>query len=340
MECPTSPPVIDLTPFRETIDTNCKVEIAERNQEAKRLRAACAKIGFFYVKSKILTEEKIVQTLESVKELFNLDEADKDHANAHKSSLFRGYQGRDSKSHSCAPNTDSKGRRTYDVKESFTIGAEGDRSPMHGKNQWPKNCPMSVVTALKEYWAICMKLTKKISRCLALSLSLDEHYFLENLSDPVAQMVCLHYPVLDSRSKSISSCGAHTDCGFLTLLIQHVGINALQVKTKDGKWIDAPHIDGFVLCNLGDMVEHWTNKYYRSTWHKVCSVNATSRYSLPFFCNLNFDCVVNPKTLKNDCKSEDVQSELGDPPNTPTTAGKYICAKLGLMHYVENRRKQ
>lgn len=38
-----------------------------------------------------------------------------------------------------------------------------------------------------------------------------------------------------------------------------------QIKIKDGDWIAADPIPNSILVNTGDLLEFWTNKYYRAT---------------------------------------------------------------------------
>ena len=71
-------------------------------------------------------------------------------------------------------------------------------------------------------------------------------------------------------------CGAHTDCGFLTLLAQEphtTGMLEVQRGALDAgvmscsgasgvaedEWVAAPPLQGHVLVNLGDMLARWTN---------------------------------------------------------------------------------
>ena len=271
----------------------------------------------------------------TVKEFFELPGRIKESANANNSALFRGYQGVTSPSHSCAPKNN---QGIMDIKESFAIGATGNASVMHGENQWPSECPAVIKEKLLSHWNEMMKLTKQVVRFLALSLGLAEEFFVTEMTDPITQMVCLRYPptpptttIRGSQSlNSVTGCSAHTDCGFLTLLIQEKDTDPLQVKTRNGDWVDAPQIDGYVLCNLGDMAERWSNQYYRSSWHRV-NVNHRnkSRHSIPFFCNLNYDAVVDPS--ESVCKGK-LKSIVGEAKYSPILAGDYICQKLSLMY--------
>ena len=137
-----------------------------------------------------------------------------------------------------------------------------------------------------------LKVAHEISRALALSIGIEGNVFIDSMTNPVAQMVLLRYPPYQNNE---TGCGAHTDCG-LTLLVQDNVQDALQIKDKAGNWIDAPQRKNCVLCNLGDMAERWTNNYYKSTWHRVNNRSGRKRHSIPFFCNLDYDAVVDPQT--------------------------------------------
>jgi isopenicillin N synthase-like dioxygenase len=252
-----------------------------------------------------------------------------------------------------------------DVKESFTIGATGipleeeDIDPstaggggggggaaaaaaiskkkkkkkkkqtlkMIGPNNWPNTLNENTVIRkhLKRYWLVMLKLSKLVSRCLALSLGMNETYFVKSMNNPVAQMVLLKYPIpMDNQQ----SCGAHTDCGWLTLLAQdHPSDGGLEIQNNNGQWVTVTQINNAVLVNLGDMASLWSNYYYKSTLHRVKSLKRI-RHSIPFFCNLNYDAVVNPQDICNNA-TVDVGTTAKA---KPILAGDYLCQKLGLMH--------
>ena len=63
---------------------------------------------------------------------------------------------------------------------------------------------------------------------------------------------------------------------------------------QKGEWLSVPPIAGAYICNIGDLLERWTNGCYRSTLHRVVNTTGQERYSIPFFLEPNFDCVVEP----------------------------------------------
>jgi len=331
---PTSqyPPLIDLGAFEK-----------DHHQEeaiALQLRDACREVGFFYVKSPLVTRAVIDDAFDSVNILFDLPENIKQGVAAQNSPLFRGYQGQKSESHSCTPTTpgDTKDTVVKDLKESYALGALGTDSPMHGDNQWPpvEYFPAEKREQLQAYWDAMLAVSKQVSAALARALGLEIDFFTRNMTNPIAQMVMLRYPPpeqfdAEGRRSLRVGCGAHTDCGFLTLLAQSgEQCDALQIKNNSGEWVDAPQLEGgIVLCNCGDLVERWSNDYFKSTWHRVHATSGKMRHSIPFFCNLDYHAIVDP--AESVCKGE-LRALVGEAKFGRTCAGDYICQKLGLMY--------
>ena len=66
-----------------------------------------------------------------------------------------------------------------------------------------------------------------------------------------------------------------------------------------------------------------------STWHRVRSVSGNVRHSIPFFCNLDYDAIVDP--AQSVCQGK-LKDKVGEAKYKETCAGDYICQKLGLMY--------
>ncbi len=82
----------------------------------------------------------------------------------------------------------------------------------------------------------------------------------------------------------------HTDYGFFTILAQD-GVGGLEVQRIDGSWIEAPHIPGTFLLNIGDIVARWTNEVFNSTPHRVVGGQA-DRYSIGMFFDPNIEAEI------------------------------------------------
>jgi isopenicillin N synthase-like dioxygenase len=84
------------------------------------------------------------------------------------------------------------------------------------------------------------------------------------------------------------------DYGCVTLLLADSTSGALQIKTRDGNWIDADPMPGAFVVNIGDMMERWTNGEWRSTPHRVINSSSHYRVSVPFFFEPNFSSKIRP----------------------------------------------
>jgi len=336
-------PIISLKAFCDPQDTPESLEA--RKACAGEIRNACMQAGFFYLVDHGVSQELCDATFARSRSLFgDLTDEEKETMNATENRLFRGFISEKCGAHTCSTPTAPQGHK--DRKESYTIGAEVDASeidqqtgqpyssPMHGPNSWPDEEKLQAVQGyqegMKTYWNECTFLARRIARGLAMSLNLDETFFDGCLKHPAANMVLLRYsPVPPAETVGeggeavVTGCGEHTDCGFLTILAQD-DVGGLQVKHADGRWIDAPYLPGSFVINLGDMAQRWSNDLYKSTWHRVQNPTGRERFSIPFFCNCDFETVVEGITNPDDsCKYEKI------------TAGEYILKRLDLMRLVE-----
>jgi isopenicillin N synthase-like dioxygenase len=110
-------------------------------------------------------------------------------------------------------------------------------------------------------------------------------------------------------------------------------VGGLEVKHTALGWVRAPPIESALLVNLGDLAARWTEDQYQSTWHRVHNGSHQDRYSVPFFCNCDFDSPVHG--IRDDTLAAAAAAAAAGtaptPKYAPITAGAYIMEKLGLM---------
>ncbi|XP_057846442.2 uncharacterized protein LOC131056114 [Cryptomeria japonica] len=78
---------------------------------------------------------------------------------------------------------------------------------------------------------------------------------------------------------------AHTDIGILTILYQD-NVWGLQIRTKEGSWIDVKPLKRSFVVNLGNCLQMWSNCRYHSAEHRVVYgglKQKVDRLSLAFF---------------------------------------------------------
>jgi isopenicillin N synthase-like dioxygenase len=180
-----------------------------------------------------------------------------------------------------------------DLKEAFNIGLDlpaDDPDVVAGRgfraaNLWP-DLPGFRDTMLA-YFAACQGLGQLLHRAFALDLCLPPSFFDDKLDRPMAVLRLLHYPPAPGQTEAGQlGAGEHTDYGCVTLLATD-GVGGLQVRSRVGGWLDAPHVPGAFVCNIGDCLMRWTNDIYLSTPHRVVSPEGRERFSVAFFLDPN-----------------------------------------------------
>jgi len=174
-----------------------------------------------------------------------------------------------------------------DHKEAFNlIWTDGLDRPA---NVWPELPGFQAV--VQGYFDALLEVGRRLHCAFATDLGLEEDFFADKIDRPQATLRLLHYPGprADAPAGQIGA-GAHTDYGNVTLLATD-GVAGLQVRRRDGTWIDAPALPGSFVCNIGDCLMRWTNDIYVSTPHRVLKPTA-ERYSIAMFVDPNPEAMV------------------------------------------------
>ena len=301
-------PIIDVSALRGG-------DADARRAVGREFRRACLDLGFMYVVGHGVDRALRADVLAQSAAFFAISDEKKLAIDMSLSPYNRGYEplGGQTLEDGAPP----------DLKEGFYIGEEisldharlREGSFNLGPNQWPADLP-GFETTMMTYYAEMLALGETLMRGIALSLGLEEDYFADFCRDPLTALKLLHYPPQPANpDPGEKGCGAHTDFGGITMLMQDDN-GGLQVLGNDGRWLHAPPVPDAYVVNLADMISRWTNDMYRSTLHRVINVSGTERYSVPFF----FSGRPAHEVVALDCCLADGET----PKYAPTTVEKHM----------------
>ncbi|XP_076029466.1 uncharacterized protein LOC143018175 [Oratosquilla oratoria] len=145
----------------------------------------------------------------------------------------------------------------------------------------------------------CKQFVYTLLKCLSLSLGLDAGFFRKYhnfYGENETSLRVLHYPSV-SQDENVTRLGAHTDFGTLTLVFQD-DVGGLQVKNREGEWVDARPIPGTILVNIGDLLQRWTGDKWMATLHRVTlsrvEMREKRRLSMAFFVTPDVNVLFEP----------------------------------------------
>ncbi|NQZ33402.1 MAG: isopenicillin N synthase family oxygenase [Oceanospirillaceae bacterium] len=186
----------------------------------------------------------------------------------------------------------AKGQTVKDIKEYYHY------------YPWGK-CPSELKPKLSQYY-------QEARSFAAILLDWVEKHSPANVSDGYSQSLSsmieqseqsllrvLHYPPLagDEEPNAIRA-AAHEDINLLTVL-PAASEPGLQVLSKSGDWLDVPCEFGYLIINIGDMLQEASGQYFPSTTHRVINPDGAdmkkSRISLPLFLHPNPEVVLSDK---------------------------------------------
>jgi isopenicillin N synthase-like dioxygenase len=182
------------------------------------------------------------------------------------------------------------------LSESLMImhepAAEDMRRPLQGPNQWPDWLP-EFRPAIEAYRTALNRVARAVIRLIALALGLREDELDRYFEQPTTFLRLLRYPPHpEAAGDDQFGSAPHTDYGIITLLAQDES-GGLQVRRRDGGWIDAAPLPGAFVLNVADMLARWTNDRFVSTPHRVINDRTgRDRFSLPFFFDTGTDAVI------------------------------------------------
>ncbi|GGF71534.1 isopenicillin N synthase family dioxygenase [Alteromonas lipolytica] len=273
-------PVIDFSDF-----TQRKAQITEA------LWHAATEVGFFQIANHGISQQAINNAFTTAEQFFALSEETK--------AQYPRPKGANVGWESLSQVRPSTG--TPDQKESYQI----TRPFMQGL--WPTEEELpGFATEMLDFEQQCWQVGMQVLSCFADKLGFDTDFFTQ-AHDPASgayqsTLRLLHYypttPV--EEQGKLWRAGAHTDFDCLTLLFQHEGHGGLQVcpgkEAQEGRWTNVPPRGDVITCNIGDMLQRWSDDALQSNLHRVrmpkTGEYTGSRQSIAFFCQANKDKLI------------------------------------------------
>jgi isopenicillin N synthase-like dioxygenase len=262
-------PVLDFNKLREGA--------VDGPAELQRLRRACNETGFFLVGNHGIDTELVEALFSASTEFFELPVDVKNTARPEQGTFHAGYHGFAEDFLALGEDDPSP----PDLRELFVVARHEKEdlstpdgmtpSPFHHPNIWPQGSDQ-LRQVSRAYSNALEELSSQLMSAIARSLDLPTDYFTPMLGDHFNALSIAHYPPLGGPAlPGQLRASPHTDYGSLTVLLPNNSKGGLQVQVADGRWLDVPLVKGVFVVNVGDLVEMWTNGYYRSAVHRVCN---------------------------------------------------------------------
>lgn len=250
---------------------------------AKTVGDALTDLGFFAVTDHGVDQDLIKQSYAQVERFFDLPEETKRKYELAELNGQRGFIsfGREH----------AKDHPVPDIKEFWHVGPELSEDDAvqyethYARNIWPaEELPAFRPTLLKLYSQLQTCSASLLEAC-AIYAGEPEGLFRDMATAGDTILRTIHYPPIpeDSHPAAIRA-AAHEDINLITLLVESTD-EGLELLQRDGTWRPIHALDGHMVVDAGDMLQHLTNGLFKSTTHRVVNPNddRSRRFSMPFF---------------------------------------------------------
>lgn len=253
----------------------------ERSLFIDRLFSGLKEYGFIILKDHGVKSADLGIAYDLLRKLYELPDVVKRSYISPEGSFQRGYTPF-GKEH-------AKDSPVMDLKEFWHVGRElAEGHPLKSRypaNIWPKEIPefkdhfIALYASLEEAGDVMLK-------ALTRPLEVEESLFSQMTRDGNSILRLLHYPpVPEGVDPRCVRAAAHEDINFITILPAATA-SGLQLKDRDGNWLDIESEPDTLIVDVGDMLARLTNDVLPSTTHRVINPQDgrnESRYSMPFF---------------------------------------------------------
>ncbi|CAN7119113.1 unnamed protein product [Brassica rapa subsp. narinosa] len=141
---------------------------------------------------------------------------------------------------------------------------------------------------IQEYGDKIAELSKRLVEILLMMILGEEtgkRFYQNEFSNCHGYLRLVNYTPpqdVEKQEELVEGLGMHTDMSCITIVYQD-SVGGLQMRSKEGKWIDINPGDDLLVVNIGDLMQAWSNGRLRSSEHRVVLRKLVNRVSLGFF---------------------------------------------------------
>jgi isopenicillin N synthase-like dioxygenase len=307
---------------------------AAANRIYDQVNDALREIGFFTIVGHGIDAAELAALSTTAKAFFDMPPARKQRFKNPRGSISRGYVGIGQEN----LGRTLGGSALVDVKEQLAFGrfdvpdTAYYRQPFAATAFEPNivpDMPQGFAEIVRGYYRSMESLTLRLLRIFAGALNVDRDFFVEFFNHHTSVMRIINY--LDQSGMTVDAgqtrSGAHTDYGALTILLAEKAPGGLQVKLRNGGWVDVQPKPNSFIINIGDLMAMWTNDHWVSNLHRVVNPPADSqpsarRLSIAYFAHANYDALIR-------CIPTCIAS-AGSAKHAPILAGEHRAAKVKM----------
>ncbi|WP_327233746.1 isopenicillin N synthase family oxygenase [Streptomyces sp. NBC_01317] len=239
--------------------------------------------GFLFVHNHGIPTGLIRDAYDETQRFYRLPQAEKSRYDATERSQFLGYRG--------LGRERSRTHGGTEVCEQYRVGHTTGELPLHA----PADFYHAPFPKSLEFFTHLTHLGDAVLAACALDLGLEENAFTAYLTGgPLHRLGLNHYGTSHpsaAASRAGYAMSPHIDLSLLTILDQDAP--GLQVRDRDGRWLEVPTVPGALFLFLGDYVQRWSNGLHRAAPHRVRTV-LRDRMSIQYKHRPDYGVVVRP----------------------------------------------
>ncbi|MBL8752105.1 MAG: isopenicillin N synthase family oxygenase [Planctomycetes bacterium] len=274
-------------------------------------RAALEQSGAVVVSDSSVARARFDQALADAATLLAAAAAAPERLAIERSPHFRGY---------------SEVHTARDHRRQFHFGRERPRHPLaasepfwrlQGENPWPES--LALRGRLLAYLELVAGIGQRVLASIATTFGTSAARWLGD--EPYLLQKCIAYHPQPTGTATRPGVAAHLDFSLLTLTLQD-DVGGLQVRRRDGTWIDVEPRRGTWLLHGGELLAYATGHAIAALPHRVVNPSThRPRLSMPTFLNPSLATVLRrgePQLPSPDDPGEHVHAVL-DPGDLPPT---------------------